>query len=142
MYDKILERIENRAYFFSLLNKLFCIVKMRGLRMIVENPWSGIGYLKNNFDEPTLIDKDRTKRGDYYKKPTAYWFVGCERTYGRSYQKPKFTKTIRKSKSAVHSGLCSEERSLISHDYARNFIHDFIIGKEQTISERSLFDNI
>lgn len=142
MYDKILERIENRAYFFSLLNKLFCIVKMRGLRMIVENPWSGIGYLKNNFDEPTLIDKDRTKRGDYYKKPTAYWFVGCERTYGCSYQKPKFTKTIRKSKSAGHSGLCSEDRSLISHDYARNFICDFIIGKEQTISERSLFDNM
>ena len=28
-------------------------------------------------------------------------------------------------------GLCSEERSMISPDYARNFICDFILGKEQ-----------
>ncbi|MDT3388116.1 MAG: hypothetical protein LIR46_10215 [Bacteroidota bacterium] len=141
MYDKILERIKNRAYFFSLLNKLFCIVKIKGLRMIVENPWSGIAYLKNNFDEPAMIDNDRTKRGDFYKKPTAYWFVGCERTYGCSYQKPKFVKTIRKSKSAIRGGgwICSTERSMISPDYARNFICDFIIGKKQKITEQTLF---
>ena len=34
----------------------------------------------------------------------------------------------RKSKQ---SGLCSEESSMISPDYARNFICDFILGKEQ-----------
>ena len=38
------------------------------------------------------------------------------------------------------AGLCSEERSMISPDYARNFICDFIIGKEQEHSERTLFD--
>ena len=86
-----------------------------------------------------MIDKDRTKRGDFYKKPTAYWFVGCERTYGCSYQKPKFVKTIRKSKSAIRGGICSAERSMISSDYARNFICDFILGKEQKITEQTLF---
>lgn len=141
MYNEILKRIKNRAYFFSLLNKLFCIVKIKGLRMILENPWSGNGYLKNNFEEPTMIDYDRTKRGDFYKKPTAYWFVGCEKTYGCSYQKPKFFKTIRKSKKAISSGggICSTERSMISPDYARNFICDFIIGKKQKITEQTLF---
>jgi hypothetical protein len=44
------------------------------------------------------------------------------------------------AKGAAHAGLCSEERSLISPDYARNFICDFIIGKEQEHSERTLFD--
>lgn len=29
------------------------------------------------------------------------------------------------------SGICSTERSLISADYARNFICDFILGKQQ-----------
>ena len=28
-------------------------------------------------------------------------------------------------------GLCNEERSMISPDYARNFICDFILGKVQ-----------
>ena len=29
---------------------------------------------------------------------------------------------------------------MISPDYARNFISDFILGKEQEYSERSLFE--
>lgn len=37
------------------------------------------------------------------------------------------------------AGLCSEERSMISPDYARNFICDFIIGKNQHF-EITLFD--
>ena len=38
------------------------------------------------------------------------------------------------------SGICDEERSMISPDYARNFICDFILGKEQEYSQRSLFE--
>lgn len=37
------------------------------------------------------------------------------------------------------SGLCSEERSMISPDYARNFICDFILGKEQAHSQPQLW---
>ena len=43
------------------------------------------------------------------------------------------------SKGSGSAGLCSEERSMISPDYARNFICDFIIGKEQINSELDLF---
>ena len=39
--------------------------------------------------EPSVIDTDRTRRGDFYRKPTAYWFFNCEPTTGTSYQKPK-----------------------------------------------------
>lgn len=39
-----------------------------------------------------------------------------------------------------HSGsFCDEERSMISPDYARNFICDFILGKQQNISQLTLF---
>ena len=107
--------------------------------MIVENPYSEIGYLHDNFDKPTFIDTNRQRRGDYFVKPTQYWFVGCEMTNGYSYQKPKFTLSIRTSKSASKAGLCSEERSMISPDYARNFICDFILGKEQKHTEQLLF---
>ena len=44
-----------------------------------------------------------------------------------------------KMRKASKLGLCSEERSMISPDYARNFICDFIIGKEQINSELDLF---
>lgn len=42
--------------------------------------------------------------------------------------------------SLLQAGLCSEERSLISPDYARNFICDFIIGKVQRFSQLKLFE--
>lgn len=140
--NAILERSKNREYFYSLLIKLFGIVQYRKLRMIVENPYSGQHYLilaQNFVMPPTFIDHDRRKRGDYFKKPTAYWFVGCEPTHGISYTTPKVVKTVFTSKSASQAGLCSEDRSLISPDYARNFIHDFILGKEQSNSQLILF---
>ena len=140
MADKILKRSEDREYFYKLLIKLFSIIKMRELRMIVENPWTQPHYLNNNFlFNPTIIDKNRMLRGDYYVKPTAYWFVNCEPTYGRSFQKDKKQKVIMESKGSNSAGVCSMERSMISSDYARNFICDFILGKKQKITEQTLF---
>lgn len=130
--DLILKRSENREKYFRLAVMLVSIVKNRGGQLIMENPWSEQTFLKSNFVmPPTIIDKNRMLRGDYYKKPTAYWFVGCTPTSGKSYQKDKKKKTISKAKGSKQAGLCSLERSLISEDYARNFICDFILGKEQ-----------
>ena len=80
-------------------------------------------------------------RGDYFVKPTAYWFVNCEPTHGYTIQKDKERKTVWSCKQGSHAGLCSEERSMISPDYARNFICDFIIGKEQKNTQLDLFNN-
>ena len=138
--DLILQRSKDREYFFSLAVKMLAVAQMRGLRLVMENPWSEQTFLKANFvAPPTLVDMDRTKRGDYYTKPTAYWFINCEPTYGRSLQRPKEHKTILSSRGASRSGLCSEERSMISPDYARNFICDFILGQKQKHSQLDLF---
>ena len=40
----------------------------------------------------------------------------------------------------IKGGICSEDRSMISPDYARNFICDFIIGKSQPDICPTLFD--
>ena len=132
--EKVISREENRTYFYTLLLKLTGICLTRQLRLIIENPWSGIGYLRNNFlKDPDIIDMDRTRRGDFYVKPTAFWFFGCEPTRGETLQQTPIDKikTIRTSKSAPTKGLCSEDRSMISPDYARNFICDFILGRNQ-----------
>ena len=80
---KILERAKNREEFFTRLIRFCAVCMQKGIRMILENPWSEQTYLKANFIKvPDVIDMDRTKRGDFFKKPTAYWFWNCERTYG------------------------------------------------------------
>lgn len=90
--DAILERSKKREEFFALAVKMIGVAKERGLRLIMENPWSEQTFLKQNFPfNPQIIDKDRTRRGDYYVKPTAYWFVECEPTYGYTFQ-PKKTR--------------------------------------------------
>lgn len=139
--DKILERSANREQFFRLLVMLVSLAEQRNLRLIVENPWSEQTFLKANFVlPPTFVDTNRQRRGDAYMKPTAYWFINCEPTYGMSYQRPKETKTFMTSKRGIRAGICSEERSMITPDYARNFICDFVLGKQQHHTQLSLFD--
>jgi hypothetical protein len=138
--DTILRRVEEREKFFGLATKMLCVAKERGIRLIMENPWSQQTYLKANFIlPPTMVDSNRMLRGDYYVKPTAYWFVNCEPTYGSTIQFDKKRKAIMDSKASKKAGVCSEERSMISPDYARNFICDFIIGKEQQGTQLSMF---
>lgn len=140
--DAILERDRQRAYFYALAIKMLATAQERGLRLIMENPWSENTYLKANFIlPPALVDNNRMMRGDYRVKPTAYWYINCEPTHGFTEQldKLKEKKTHMTSRASKVAGLCSEERSMISPDYARNFICDFILGKEQVGTQLQLF---
>ena len=138
----IIDRNKKRSNLYELLLKFCGIVYNRNLRMIFENPYDdSMHYLKNNFiEKPAVYDKNRMLRGDYFRKPTGFWYINCEPTYGESYQNNKKQKVVRELPSAKGDGLCSEERSMISPDYARNFICDFILGKTQDcIAQRRLF---
>lgn len=138
--ERIIKRSQDRQFFYEMLLKFVSVCVEHGLRMIFENPYSGLGYLTNNFVKPpSLIDKNRILRGDFFKKPTAYWYFNCEPTDGESLQLDKKQKIIRNMKASAQRGLCSEERSMISPDYARNFICDFILGKPQANSQLMLF---
>ena len=140
--EKNLAFSKEREYFFSILLKMVAVTCAKNLRHIIENPWNTNGgtYLQNNFIKPSIIDKNRMLRGDYFVKPTAYWFINCEPTCGFTLQKDKMQRVIMKCKRSPLVGQCSEERSMISPDYARNFICDFILGKKQIITQESLFD--
>ena len=158
---------QDRFYFYDLALKMTAVVQIKKLRMVIENPWHPTNFTNHFwFLRTSLIDKDRTLRGDYFRKPTAYWFVNCEPTHGETFQPtPKNkVKTItagsgaQRTKSTMadkmetdvldklfidhksKAGLCDEERSMISPDYARNFICDFLIGKEQIGTNLTLFE--
>lgn len=151
----IIDRVEKREQFYKTLMK-FCFVCIdKGIKMVFENPWAENTYLKGNFlKKPDIIDEDRTRRGDYFVKPTAFWFFNFQPTNLFTYQ-PCDIKDRRyfaihqsqiKSKpkdkiawASKTSGICSEERSMIHPNYARNWICDFILGKKQNIGQLSLF---
>ena len=138
--EEILSRSKNREKFFGLAVKMLCVAKTKDLRLIMENPWSEQTYLKANFViAPTFIDNNRMMRGDYFIKPTAYWFISCKPTHGLTVQNDKKKKTIITSRGGKNAGLCSEERSMISSDYARNFICDLVLGKPQSHTQLDLF---
>lgn len=137
---EILKRNENRNTYYALLLKFVGVCIKRGLRMVFENPWTTDTYLKANFcKNPDVIDNNRMLRGDYFVKPTAYWFFNCQPTRGLTLQNDKQQKHPMLLKKSPQAGVCSEERSMISPDYARNFICDFILGIEQQHTLRTLF---
>ena len=139
-FEAILERASNRELFFARAVKMFAVAKVRGLRLIMENPWSEQTFLKQNFPfNPTMVDSNRLLRGDYYVKPTAFWYVNCTPTYGMTLQPRKKGKNICQINSNGMPGICNEERSMISPDYARNFICDFILGREQRYTQLNFF---
>lgn len=116
-FEKILERSMLRQKFYELIIKLVCVCVCGGLRIIIENPYSvnGLSYLQNNFIKaPDIIDRNRSLRGDYFVKPTAYWFINCEPTNGQTMTKNKNIKNVLEAKSSNKAGICSEERSMIS----------------------------
>ena len=47
--------------------------------MVVENPYTQPHYLTMFFPvEPKVIIQDRHAEGDYFKKPTQFFFVNCD----------------------------------------------------------------
>lgn len=147
---------QERFQLYDLALKLTAICQIRGLRMVMENPWHPTNFTNHFwFMRTSVIDKDRTRRGDYFVKPTAYWFVGCEHTLGKSYQpRPKSeirtitagsgaAKTKRKKRDSMEKKeldkmYIDHKSESIHPDYARNFICDFILGKGQKHSQLAL----
>lgn len=138
--NNLLRRSQQRQWNYEIILKLFAVCEERGLRLIVENPFSVEHYLHNNFPySPALVDRNRQLRGDYYVKPTQYYFLNCCPTYGYSVTIPVERRIIEKSAASEKVGICSRKRSEISAAYAKNFIFDFIIGREHADSVPTLF---
>lgn len=147
MYERVkdaIDRLQKRTQFHIWLYELIYIAYKNNLRLIIENPATKPNYLigTQNLPKPTIIDNNRMERGDYFKKPTAYWFFNCKNENGFSRQNDKKQLFIQKiHDKKIVAGQCSKVRSLISSDYARNWIYDFILGEKQDnkLVEQSLF---
>lgn len=110
--------------FYGLISKLVIVCIKKKLKLIIENPYSIQHYLTRYWCiKPKVIDYDRRERGDYYMKPTQYWFINCE---------PK-NNFIFEAIPMVEQKIVSDEnkvtRSLLSPIYANRFLREFALDE-------------
>ena len=129
------------------LNELYQLVSMlahisftRKLKLIIENPAGEQHYLTRYWCiRPSLVDRDRTIRGDYYAKPTQYWFINCEPQYNFEWfeQDDSDVYTISNPTGlAMKFGVTrTVARSMIAPKYAERFIREFILKKGEANAE-------
>lgn len=121
--NRDLELIQELNYYYVLITKLVLICIQRKLKLVIENPYSTQHYLvKYRCLKPALIIGDRRDMGDFYKKPTMFYFVNCE---------PKnnfiFEPKIINEKKVISNVNNQVERSIISKDFANRFIREYLI---------------
>ena len=113
---------------YSLITMLSIICLKRNLKMVFENPYSEQHYLQRYWClKPSLIDKDRTMRGDYYIKPTQYWFFNCEPSNNIIFEPMEINAVGKVEDGKAPAKTKQEARSMIHPTYANRFIREFIL---------------
>ena len=117
---------------YVLLCKLCITAIRRGIKLIIENPCTQPHYLTTYFClKPSIMDKDRTLNGDYYKKPTQFWFINCKPLNNLVFEPLEVVE--RRVISRVKGNdtcSCTTVRSMIHPQYARRFIKQYILQKK------------
>ena len=119
-----------RAMLYEKISQLVIVCLRKGLRCVIENPYSAQHYLKQYWCiKPKIIDADRRQNGDYYKKPTQYWFIGFEPKNNFIFEPLEYveSKTIQHVKNKKDGISRQVQRSLIHPQYADRFIRERIL---------------
>ncbi len=114
---------------YELISMMVCVCIEKELRLIIENPYTQPHYLTTYWCiRPTLIDHDRSQNGDYYKKPTQYWFVNCEPETNFIFEPIENVETYVVDGKRNRDDISKKvERSLMHPQYANRFIRQKII---------------
>lgn len=115
---------------YELLSKLMIICIKKQVPIILENPYSEQHYLRKYWClKANVIDNDRRKRGDYYKKPTQYWFIGCKPENNFIFEPIEFVEPLQINKLWGTNKEDVITRSLIHPQYANRFIREQILDE-------------
>ncbi|MBR2651338.1 hypothetical protein IKD48_00735 [bacterium] len=114
---------EELSHNYILISKMVIVCLRKNLKMIIENPYAKEHYLTKYWAfKSSLIDYNRSLRGDHMKKPTQYWFVNCKPKLNYINEKVNIKDELIREKDVGTS-----KRSNIHSDYARRFIKEFIL---------------
>lgn len=145
MQDKIkydMDLIDEVRRNYLLVCKMFIVCMDRGLKLIMENPYSEEHFLRRYWCVPaSIIDRDRRENGDYYAKPTQYWFVNLDPKNNFLFEAYSYNHlgekdAIRRLNSSMYKdkfGAVSQKvaRSMIHPDYANRFIRQYILDERK-----------
>ena len=138
LYDMNLLDELNTMY--KYVNYLFLICIRRGLKLVMENPYSEEHFLRRYWCYlPAIIDRDRRENGDYFKKPTQYWFLNCEPENNLLWEPVEDHRVDCKDPVRLMTKCTWEKtgakslktaRSMIHPEYANRFIRQYLIKEE------------
>lgn len=118
-----MKQMQERSTFYTFLCSLCLLAIKKGFKLIIENPYGKVNFLKQYFPiKPKVVIMNRQKMGDFYKKPTQFFFINCNPEFNLQNEynlENKMQKRIEDNKGI--------KRSIISPTFAKNFIKDFII---------------
>lgn len=128
-YDLKLHKELSNLY--QLVTKLAIVCIKKQIPLMIENPYTTTHYLTQYWSIPyTILDNDRTLNGDYYKKPTQYWFINCEPKNNFILEPLIYVKTKRINKLGWADENIQKKRSLMHPQYANRFIRQYILNEE------------
>lgn len=123
-YDIKLHRELSNLY--EMVTKMTIICINKKIPLVIENPYQTTHYLTQYWAiQYTILDKDRTTRGDWFEKPIQYWFINCKPKNNFIFEPLMYTQTKRVNKNWISQ----TERSMISPQYANRFIREFLIDE-------------
>lgn len=106
----------------TLITKLVIVCMRKDLPLIIENPYSKEHYLTRYWPFlPGYVDNNRRDWGDYYEKPTQFFFFNFDPLLTLDFDEPIANYT----KKAILD-MPQKQKSLISPEYARRFIKTFL----------------
>ena len=120
--ENALEVHTQLSRFYSLITKMAIVCMRKDIPLVIENPSSSQHYLTKYWPaKAQIVDENRRESGDYYSKPTQFWFINCE----------PLNNVILDEAIAYHPKAKIQEthgtaRSMISPDYARRFIRTYL----------------
>lgn len=117
-----MEQMQERSSFYTFLCSLCLLAIKRGFKLIIENPYGKVNFLKHFFPlKPEVVLLDRRKMGNFYKKPTQFFFINCVPEFKLWNE---YAETMGKKKLIEdNKGFA---RSIISPTFAKNFIKTYI----------------
>lgn len=157
-------RFFNRMHrFYNIFNHFVILCLHNGIPLIIENPNATQHILSLFFNiKPSVVINNRAEFGDYFRKPTNFWFINCEpknnliledvsrKPFSVAKKAPKGIDTQNDIPEfyelcVKHFGKYSKlnaqkTRSLISPVFANRFIREFILdGRVKDDSKNALF---
>lgn len=127
---------EELSDLYNLITKLAIICIRKGIPLVIENPYSTTHYLVKYWAIPyTILDKNRYENGDYYEKPTQYWFINCEPQRNFIFEPIEYVEKKNIEYLKKEDVDKTVLRSMIHQQYAKRFIREFIILEKGEMNE-------